>query len=206
LRGGGRKSSRDVIRQRGALEGGLVAAEAVRGFEKVVVVDVAGGTRRRRGRHVRSGQGKPGDAVIERGCIPTHCGMASGAAGCRECGSGGGVRRGVGVLPVGQMAAGGSASVWGDSQRIVVTGVTQIAGHVGVPVGEQEAGGAVIKNAGSPGGNGMAEGTLCCSGWKSSGDVIRQRGALESGLVAAKAVRGFEEVVVADMAGGAGSW
>jgi hypothetical protein len=51
--------------------------------------------------------------------------------------------------------------------------------------------------------------TLRCRDWKSSRHVVgyvaaHRGGALEGWLVAAKAIRRFEEVVVADMAGGAG--
>jgi len=61
---------RDVVRHRAAngcsaQKSGLVAAVTIRRIERLVVVHMAGGAGCRRRGHVRSGQGKPGDAVIE---------------------------------------------------------------------------------------------------------------------------------------------
>jgi hypothetical protein len=105
LRGRNWKSSRHVIRyvaahRCGALEGGLVTAVAIRRFEEVVVADMAGGAGSWRRGHVRPGQSKTGHAVIERGCVPTLRGMASGTVRQGKCGSCSGVWRGVGILPV----------------------------------------------------------------------------------------------------------
>jgi len=68
----------------------------------------------------------------------------------------------------------------------------------------------VIENARSPSGNRVAGRTLRRRDWKSSRHVIRnvtahRDGALEGGLVAAVAIRGFDGVVVGEVAGGAGS-
>src|ERR1700682_3933216 len=72
LRGRGRESCRDVIRYistdgGGALEGSRVAAIAVRGIQRVVVIGVAGSARCR---EVRAHQRKSGNAMVERGSIP----------------------------------------------------------------------------------------------------------------------------------------
>jgi hypothetical protein len=77
------KSSRHVIRnvaahRSGALEGGLMAAITIRRIEGVVVAEMAGSAGSGRRGHVRSGQSKPGHAVIERRRVPALCCMASG--------------------------------------------------------------------------------------------------------------------------------
>jgi hypothetical protein len=104
LRCRGRDSSGDVVGNvaahgGGALEGGLVAAIAIRRFDGVVVGDMAGDTGSRRRRHVRSGQGKPGNAVIERRCVPTLRRMTYGTIRRRKHGPRGGVRRTIRLLP-----------------------------------------------------------------------------------------------------------
>ena len=81
LRRGGGKSSRDMVgyvptHRRGPLEIRLVAAIAIRGFEKVVVVQMAAGAGRRCRRHMRSGQSKARRVVIETCRRPTYCVMA----------------------------------------------------------------------------------------------------------------------------------
>ena len=75
------ETRRDVIRyisadSSGALERSGVAAIAVRGIQRVVVIRMAGSAR---GRKVRAHQRKSGNAVIERGRIPTRRGVAVGA-------------------------------------------------------------------------------------------------------------------------------
>ena len=81
LRRGGRESCRDVIRHistdgGSALERGCVAAIAVRGIQRVVVIRMAGSARRRK---VRAHQCESGDAVVERCSVPTGGGVAVGA-------------------------------------------------------------------------------------------------------------------------------
>jgi hypothetical protein len=66
---------------------------------------MAGGAGCRRWRHVRSRQGKPRNAVIERRSGPTGCRMASGTVGRGECRSGCGVHWSIRLLPSCQMAA-----------------------------------------------------------------------------------------------------
>jgi len=55
-------------------------------------------------RHVSSGEGEAGDAVIERGCIPACWRMAICAIRRGECRTRTGVDRGGGLLPSGQVA------------------------------------------------------------------------------------------------------
>src|ERR1700686_5391009 len=76
----------DVIRyvpaDRGrALERSRMAAVAVRGIQRVIIIGVA---RRARRSEVRSGQRKSGDAVVERRTIPTCGGVTAGAIPHRE--------------------------------------------------------------------------------------------------------------------------
>ena len=73
---------------------------------------------------------------------------------------------------------------------------------------QRETRGAVVELSGSPGGNGMARGTLRRRRWETCTHVIRYistdgSGALERGCVAAVAVRGIQRVVVIRMAGSA---
>ena len=85
----------------GALECSRVAAIAVRGIQRVVVVRMAGSARRRK---VRAHQRKPGDAVIERRCVPTCRGVAVGAIPHRKSCTRRRMHRIVRSLPGGQMA------------------------------------------------------------------------------------------------------
>ena len=105
LRGRGWKSSSDVVRyvsaqRRGALECSLMAAVTIRRAERVIVVYMAGRAGGRRRRHVGSGQGKPGRAVIEICRRPTHRRMARRAVPDRKCRARRGVYRGVSRLPL----------------------------------------------------------------------------------------------------------
>jgi hypothetical protein len=79
-----------------------------------------------------------------------------------------------------------------------------------VPVGQQETGRAVIKKSRSPSGNRVTRRASRSRDREPSRNVIRhipaQRcGALEGRLVAAITIGRMERVVVAHMAGGAGS-
>ena len=86
-----REASRHMVRnrstnRRGAEEGRLMAAVTIRRVKRVIVIHMAGRARGRRRRHVRSGQRKPGNAVIECRRRPARRGMASCAV---RCGKGG---------------------------------------------------------------------------------------------------------------------
>ena len=115
-----------------------MATVTIRRIERVVVVHMAGRAGRRRRGHVRSGQGEPGDAVIERRRGPAGRRMASGAIRRGKSGAGSGVHRIIRLLPGGQMALRVSAIGRRDRQSVVVVDVARSAGHVGVPVGQQE--------------------------------------------------------------------
>lgn len=115
----------------------------------------------------------------------------------------------VGLLPGGQMALRISAVGGRNRQRIVVIDVAKIAGHVGMAVGQREAGGVVIENSRGPGGDGVACRAGRSGDRESSGHVIGNvaadgGSALEGGLVASVAIRRVQHVVIVDVAGGAG--
>jgi hypothetical protein len=87
--------------------------------------------------------------------------------------------------------------------------VAQIAGHVGVPVGQREAGRAVVKNSRSPGSNRVARRAGRSRDREPCRHVIwhvtaKRRGALECRLVAPVTIRRTEGVVVVHMARSAG--
>jgi hypothetical protein len=137
-----RESSRNMIRhrpseRRGALPGSDVASVAGCGIERVVVAHMAGNARRRRRGNVHPRQGKPRRAVIERRGPARWC-MAIGAVRQRESRPGGGVHRGIRLLPGDQMAAGGSAFICGDIQGEVATDMALLARHVGMAQGQRK--------------------------------------------------------------------
>ena len=109
---------------------------------------------------MRSGERESCNAVIERGCIPTHGGVADGAIG-------GGKRRArcrmhgvIGLLPGGQMAAGVSAIVCRNLQVVVVIDVTGSTRHVGVSVGQQKSRDAVVERSRIPAHRGVTDGAI----------------------------------------------
>jgi hypothetical protein len=178
-----------------------MASVAICRIERVVVVHMAQRAGSRRRRHVCSGQSKSGDAVIERRSSPTGCRVA-GRTVCRgkgrTCSGMHGIIR---ILPIGQMALRVSAIGRRDRQIVVVIDVAQIAGHVGVPVGQREPGRSVIEDSCRPCGDRVA-GRARRRGRRESGrNVIRhraanRRGALKCGRMAPVAIRRIERVVV----------
>ncbi len=86
-----------------------MAAVAVRGIQRVVVVDVAGGARRGCRRHVRASESEAGDAVIEGCAIPSPGGVAVSAIRYGKRWAGSGVNGRSSLLPLGEMAAGVAA-------------------------------------------------------------------------------------------------
>lgn len=154
-RRGCRETGRDVVWYRsayrcGADESRLMAAVTIRGIERVVVVHVARRTGSRRRGHVRSGQRKSGDAVIECRRGPARRRMTCGAIRGGESRAGSGVDRSSRLLPGGQMALRVAAIGWRNGQIVVVVDVAQIAGHVGMPAGQQKTGRAVVKRCCRP--------------------------------------------------------
>ena len=129
----------------------LVAAHTVSRVQCVIVADVAGSAGRGRRRSMRARQRETGGAVVERSGVPAFRGMASRAIRRRKSGSRCRVYRCGGLLPSRQMASGVAAVRRRNRQSVVVVDMARSAGHVGVPVGQQEARGAVIEDRRGPG-------------------------------------------------------
>ena len=162
---GGREAGRNVVRDVAAKRRRLVpirkmAADAIRGIQRVVVVDVARGTGCRSRRHVRPCQGKAGYAVVEGSRIPALGGVAVGAVGGGECRAGRRVHRIIGLLPVRQVATGVPAIRRRDLQIIVVVHMAGEAGHIGVAVRQRKTRGSVIEIRRIPPLGRMAIGTV----------------------------------------------
>jgi len=190
--------------------GRLVATHAIRRTQRVIVVDVAGDAGRRRGRHVRAGEREACRGVVERGDVGPGNGVVAGRAiGSREGRARGRVRRVIGLLPGGQVAAGIAAVGRRDLQVVIAVDVAGGAEHVGMAVGESEAGGTVVEYAVCPSGDGVASGTSRSRGRESCRDVIGNVAAeglcaVPGGQVATHAIGGTQGVIVVDVTGGAG--
>jgi len=145
----------DVVRhiaaeRRRAVPLRLVAAHAIGCVQCVIVVDVAGSAGRGRRRSVRASQSETGGAVVERSGVPTLRGMASRAIRRRKSRPRCRVDRGRRLLPSRQMASGVPALRRRNRQSVIVVDMARSAGHVGVPVGQQEARRAVIEDRRGP--------------------------------------------------------
>ena len=154
----------------------------------------------------------PVTAVIE-GCAGPGRGVVASRAGCWEARSN--VVRHVTAKRHGALPGGGVATVavrW-EIAGIVVVDVACRAGSlggIGVRSSKRKTGGAVIELAVGPSSDGMAGGALRGSIRESGSDMVRNssancRGAVPGRLVATVAIRGIQCVVVADVAGRAGS-
>jgi hypothetical protein len=167
---------------------------------------VAGSAGRGRRRSVRARQRETGGAVVERSGVPAFGGMASRAIRRRKSGPGGRVYRGGGLLPSRQMASGVAAVRLHSRQGVVVVDMARSAGHVGVPVGQQEARGAVIEGRRGPGNRVVASRTSGHCELRPSGGVHRIIRLLPSRQVAsgiaAVRLQGRQVVIVVDVAGG----
>ena len=185
-----------------------MAAHAVRRVQRVIIADVTGHAGRRRWRSVRACQRETRDAVIERSRVPALGGVARRAIGHRKSWAGRGVRRVIRLLPGRQVALRVPAIRGLDGQVVIVVDVAGSAGHVGVPVGQQETRGAVVKDRRGPGNRVMARRALGHRKSRTRRRVHRIVGLLPGGQVAlpVAAVKrlDLEIVVVADVAGNAG--
>jgi hypothetical protein len=211
-----RSACRCVHRIVGALPGAQVAAGVAtigRGnFQRVVAIRVAQAAGNGR---MLVGEGKSRSAVIKFSVGPFGDGMAvrTSRRGIRESRSD--VIRNIaadrcGAIPIRDMATVAISGL----QREVAADVTRSAGcgsgrHVRAH--QSKSCGAVIKLAVGPGGDGVAGCAGRRAARKSGGNVIGNVAAHGSGSVpvrqmAAHAVRGFQGVVVADVAGSAGRW
>lgn len=97
-----------------------------------------------------SGQGKPGDAVIECRPGPTGCRVASGAIRRGESRAGSGVNRSSRLLPGGQMALRVAAIGRGNRQTVVVVDVAKGASDICMAIGQEETGRAVVESRRRP--------------------------------------------------------
>jgi hypothetical protein len=120
-----------------------VAAHAIGGVKRVIIVDMA---LRAGSCGVRAREREAGDAVIERCRIPADGGMAASAIGGGKCWPGGRVDRIVGLLPCGEVAPGIAAIIGSNLEVVIIVNVATGAGHVGVAIGQGEAGSAVIED------------------------------------------------------------
>ena len=149
----------------GLLPGGEMAARCAasrgRNLQVVVIVDMAGSAG-----HVgvAIGQEETGGAMVKDSVVPT-CGVVALRAVCGGKG-GAGLRMHwiVGLLPGGEMALRVAAIGGGNLQVVVIVDVARGAGYVGVAVGQQKPGGAVIKRGAQPTVKFMA--TLAIAGGK----------------------------------------
>ena len=109
-----------------------MAAHAIGGVQRVIIVDMA---LRARSRGVRPREREACSAVIERCRIPAEGGMAVGAVGGGKRWPGGRVDRIVGLLPGGEVAPRIAAIIGSNLEVVIIVNVATGAGHVGVAVG-----------------------------------------------------------------------
>ena len=118
---------------------------AIRGSDlQIVIVVCVAGSAGNVG--VSVGKQESGSAVIEDRRIPADGVVASGAVRSGEGRTRGRMRGISGLLP------GGEVTILACARRqvVIVVDVALLAGNVGVPVGKQESGGAVIKFCAKP--------------------------------------------------------
>lgn len=184
-----RETGRNVIRYRspnrcGAGKSCLVAAITIGRIERIIVIHMAGSAWGRRRGHVCSGKGEPGDAVIERGRVPACRSMAICAIRRSKSGAGSGVDRGSCLLPLRQVALRIATSCRGDRQTVVVVDMAGGASNVGVALGEQESGGAMVECRRRPADRVVAGRAVRCSKGRAGGRVHGIVGLLPGGQMA----------------------
>ena len=191
-----RREARMGNRRGGIVEVGLVATDARRNRNAVVVVDVTIGALARR-HHMRTGEREARLGVIE-GCGLPSCGVVTRIAGLREsAGNVVGIRGSLEILEVARNAGGRGQVV-----IVVDVAVNASPGRDGVRAREGEVDTAVVEAGRSP---------ACCgvagiAGLREpAGNVVGIRGSLEV-LQMARHARGVVQgVVIVDMAIGAGA-
>lgn len=207
--GGGRawKSRGDVIRDTAAQRGGalpssLMASQAIRGSQRIVIVDVALRARRR---EVRPDEREAGDPVVERRTVPASGCVAIRAICRRERRTGRRMHWRGGLLPSGEVATGSSASVGSNLQIVIIAEVAGGAGHVGVALRQREACGGVVEGRGVPARGVVAVAAVLQSERRARAAVRRVIGLLPGAQVAAGSPasrrRNLQIVVVVDVAG-----
>ena len=124
-----------------------------RSRQSIVVIGVAGSARHG---GMPIGQRKPGGAVVEYRRRPTYCAMAYRAVRCRKLRTRRRVHRIIRLLPGRQMASRIPAISRRGRQVVVVIDVARCASHVGMPIGQQKPGRAVVECRRRPTDRGMA--------------------------------------------------
>jgi len=122
---------------------------------------------------VRASQRETGGAVVERSGVPAFGGVAGRAIRRLKSGPRGRVHRIIRLLPGRQMASRVPALRRRDRQSVIVVDMARSAGHVGVPVGQQEARRAVIEDRRGPRNCVVACGAVADSERRSRGCVRR---------------------------------
>ena len=182
-----------------------VATHAVRGVQRVIVVDVARRARSWRRRHVRPRQRKTCNAVVERSPVPSLRRVAVRTVRQRKCWTSRRVHRIVRLLPGREVAPGCPARSGCDVQAVVVVDVAARARNVRVTVREWKTKSGVIKFSVGPCCDRVARRAGRGRRRETSLDVIRNissdgRSAIPIGLVAAHAIGRVERVIVVDVA------
>ena len=192
----GRREARMGDRRGGVVEIGLVATDARRNRDAVVVVDVTIGALARR-HHMRASEREARLGVIESCGLPSR-GVVARIAGLREsAGNVVGTRGSLEILKVTRNAG-------GRSQAVVVVDVAVNASprRDGVRAREREVDAAVVEAGRCPACSCMAR---FASLRKPARDVVGIRGPLEVFQVARHAGRLIQSVVIVNVAIGAGS-
>lgn len=163
----------------GLLPGGEVTTgiAAIRGsdLQIVVVVEVASGAGHS---GVAIGEWKSGGAVIKSGGGPTDGGVTRGAVCDSEGWAGLRMRGTVGLLPSGEMATGVAAVRGSNLQIVIVVEVASGTSDVGVTIGQQKSGGAVIEGGAEPTVEAVTALAICGGECRPCAGVIRIRGSL----------------------------
>ncbi len=149
---------------------------------------------------MRANKRETGDRVIERRGVPALCGVAIGTIGRCKTGTRGGVNRVGSLLPLGKMTAGIATIRRSNLQIVIVVQMTGSAGNVGVSVGQQEAGSAVIEDRRVPADGVMAGGAVGSGEGRTRRRMRRIIGLLPGGEVAILACARRQVVIVVDVA------
>jgi hypothetical protein len=211
-----RESRRDVIGNVAAKglragPGGLMATIAigVGGGEVVIVAGVtigASGNSSGGCELMRTGEGPACAAVIEGGVVPRDGVVARGTIWGGKGRSSGGMRRISGLLPCCQVAAGVAAIRRCGLQVVVSIDVARGAGNIGVTIGQQKSGCAVVEGGGCPSDRVVAIRAIrgrkrcACLGMRRTVGLLP--GCKVASGIAAIGRRNLQSVVVLDVAGG----
>ena len=187
----GRREARVIDRGLGIVVVRLVARDAGRDRDAVVVIDMAAGAGRRQ---VRAGQRPSRRRVVEFAIGPKN-GIVALFAGCRQR-QANVIKRRLRVVVIGLVARNAAR----DRNLIVIVDVTQSTSRRYVRASQREAGLRVIKGRWLPGCRVVAD---IASLRKIAAHVVRIFSAIEVVDMARNAARDSNVVVIVDMAAGA---